>query len=42
MDGESELFKIINDIDIKLDILKETYYYDRPFYNYYSKYFGFK
>ena len=38
MDGESELFKIINDIDIKLDILKETYYYDSPFYNYYSKY----
>lgn len=38
MDGESELYKIINDIDIKLDILKESYYYDSPFYNYYSKY----
>ena len=38
MDDESELYKIMNDIDIKHDLLKESYFYNSPFYNYYYKF----
>lgn len=42
LEDDSELYKIMDDIDIKHDILKETYFYKSPFYNYYCKYCVFK
>lgn len=42
LEDDSELYKIIDDIDIKHDMLKETYFYKSPFYNYYCKYCVFK
>ena len=42
MDDDSELYKIMNDIDIKHDLLKEVNYYNSPFYNYYCKFCIFK
>ena len=38
MEGETELNKIMDDIDTKHEILKESYYYGSPFYNYYFKF----
>ena len=37
--GENDqLYEIMNDIDLKHDVLKESYYYGSPFYKYYTKY----
>ena len=38
MDEDNSLCEIMNDIDLKLDLLKESYYYGSPFYKYYTKY----
>tara|TARA_B110000285_G_C15094338_1_gene601005 strand:- start:1040 stop:1597 length:558 start_codon:yes stop_codon:yes gene_type:complete len=38
MTDQTELYKIMDDIDIKHDLLKESYYYGSPFYNYYGKF----
>tara|TARA_Y100000817_G_scaffold297903_1_gene274605 strand:+ start:376 stop:990 length:615 start_codon:yes stop_codon:yes gene_type:complete len=35
---DNELYGIMTDIDLKLDLLKESYYYGSPFYKYYTKY----
>lgn len=42
LEDDTELYKIMDDIDIKHDMLKETYFYKSPFYNYYCKYCVFK
>jgi len=42
LEDESELYKIMDDIDIKHDMLKEAYFYKSPFYNYYCKFCVFK
>jgi hypothetical protein len=42
LEDDTELYKIMDDIDIKHDMLKEAYFYKSPFYNYYCKYCGFK
>lgn len=38
MENKSELYKIMDDIDIKHDLLKESYYFNSPFYSYYSRF----
>ena len=38
MDENKELYEIMNDVDNKLDLLKESYFYNSPFYNYYCKF----
>ena len=38
MEDESELYKIMDDIDIKHNLFKESYFYNSPFYNYYYKF----
>ena len=38
MKDNTELYEIMNDIDVKTDILKESYFYNSPFYNYYCKF----
>ena len=38
MEGETELYKIMDDIDTKHNLLKESYYYGSPFYSYYFKF----
>lgn len=42
LEDDSELYKIMDDIDIKHDMLKEAYFYKSPFYNYYCKFCVFK
>lgn len=37
MEDESELYKIMNDIDNKHYLFKESYFYNSPFYYYYRK-----
>ena len=38
MKENTELYEIMNDIDVKTDLLKESYFYNSPFYNYYCKF----
>ena len=38
IEDNKTLSEIIEDIDIKHALLKDTYYYDSPFYNYYYRY----
>ena len=42
LENDSELYKIMDDIDIKHDMLKESYYYNSPFYKYYCHFCMFK
>lgn len=42
LENDSELYKIMDDIDIKHDLLKESYYFGSPFYNYYCRFCVFK
>ena len=38
MEDDTELCKIMEDIDTKHDLLKESYYFNSPFYDYYHKF----
>ena len=38
MEDNTELYKIMEDIDNKYEFLKESYYFDSPFYNYYYQF----
>lgn len=42
MEKNSELYKIIDDVDIKHDLLKESFYFESPFYYYYYRFCVFK